>query len=89
MDGLDLVVFYRVDQSAGCSGDIREPVVDERVGAVRVTLQREEDEGDDEVCVGRIPTSSVEITLDRPLGGRLLQDGARGGSLVPPMAALP
>ncbi len=43
----------------------------------------------DEVCVDRIPTSSVDITLSRPLGGRLLQDAARGGALVPPIASLP
>ena len=28
-------------------------------------------------------TNSVEIVLSRPMGGRLLQDGSRGRSLVP------
>jgi hypothetical protein len=89
VDGRDLVVFFTVDQSAGCSGAIQEPQVDERLGAVRVTLQRQKASGSDEVCVNRVPTSSVDITLERPLGGRLVQDGTRGGSLVPPMSSLP
>jgi hypothetical protein len=88
-DGRDVVVFYRVDQTAGCSGAVEEPVVEERVGTVRVTLRREKVSDADESCAVRIPTSSVVLTLGRPLGGRLLQDGTRGGSLVPPMASLP
>ncbi|CAN5534368.1 hypothetical protein BH10ACT10_BH10ACT10_23330 [soil metagenome] len=89
VNGRDLVVFFTVDQRSGCSGAIQAPLVDERVGAVRVTLKRQPPAGSDEACTDRVPTSSVDITLDRPLGGRLLQDGTRGGSLVPPMSSLP
>ena len=89
VDGRDLVVFFTVDQTSGCSGAIKEPQVEERLGSVRVTLVRQRTAGSDEVCVSRVPTSSVDITLERPLAGRLLQDGTRGGSLVPPMSSLP
>ena len=89
VQGRRLVVFFTVDQGAGCSGAIRAPEVDERVGAVRVTLVRQKPAGSDEACADPVPTSSVDITLERPLAGRLLQDGTRGGSLVPPMSSLP
>ena len=89
VNGRDLVVFYTVDQSAGCSGAIEKPLVQERGDSVRILLQRRKIAGTNEVCVNRIPTSSVDITLSRPLGGRLLQDAARDGALVPPIASLP
>ena len=88
VNGRDLVIFYTVDKFGGCSGALEEPVVDERVAAVRVTLRRKTTVATG-ACTDRIPTTSVEITLERPLSGRLLQDGTRGGSLVPPMASLP
>jgi hypothetical protein len=88
-DGRDLLVFYTVDQTAGCSGAIEEPMVEERVGSVLIWVRRQRTADSDEVCVNRIPTSSVEVRLNRPLGGRLLQDRSRGGSLVPPLASQP
>lgn len=87
--GRELVVFFTVDPGSGCSGAIKEPQVDERVAAVRVTLTRQRPTGSEAACTDQVPTSSVDITLERPLEGRLLQDGTRGGSLVPPMSSLP
>ena len=87
----ELHVFYTVDPRRGCSVGIDEPVVDERVGSVRIRLVRSWP-GPGSVgaaCADRLPTSSVDIRLSRPLGGRLLQDGARGGSLVAPLASQP
>lgn len=90
-DGAVLHVFYTVDPRRGCSVGIDEPVVDERAGSVRIRLVRSWP-GPGSVgaaCADRLPTSSVDIRLSRPLGGRLLRDGARGGSLVAPLASQP
>jgi hypothetical protein len=87
--GRTLHVYYRVDQHAGCSGAIEEPVVEERASSVQVLIRRRPVRGDDQVCAYRVPTSSVEIRLSRPLGARLLRDASRSGSLVPPVASQP
>ena len=90
-DGAVLHVFYTVDPRRGCSVGIDEPVVDERVGSVRIRLLRSWP-GPGSVgaaCADRLPTSSVDIRLSRPLGGRLLQDGARGGLAGAAQLAVP
>ena len=81
--GRTLEVFYTVDQSTDCSSRIAPPKVEERVASVVVELSRQRSRAPDQVCSGLLLSSSVEITLSEPMGGRLLQDGSRGGALVP------
>ena len=81
--GRTLRVFYTIDRSADCSARIAEPVVQETPDAVVVRLDRRPSLAPDEVCSDLLLTTSVDIPLTRPLGGRVLQDGSRGGSLVP------
>src|SRR4029079_12709577 len=78
-----LEVFYTVDQSSDCSSRIAPPKVEGRVASVVVVLSRQRSRAPDQVCSALLLSSSVEITLSEPMGGRLLQDGSRGGALVP------
>ncbi|QWZ06390.1 hypothetical protein KRR39_12305 [Nocardioides panacis] len=90
-DGTVLHVFYTVDPRRGCSVGIDDPVVQERAGSVRIRLVRSWP-GPGSVgagCADRLPTSSVDVRLSRPLGGRLLQDAAHGDALVAPLASQP
>jgi hypothetical protein len=81
--GRTLRIFYTVDQSTDCSSRINPPDVEERVSSVVVELSRQRSRAPDQVCQRLRLTNSVEITLSEPMGGRLLQDGSRGGALVP------
>ena len=81
--GRSLQVFYTVDQSTDCSSRINPPRVEERLSSVVVELSRQRSQAPDQVCQHLRLTNSVEITLSEPMGGRLLQDGARRGALVP------
>ena len=81
--GRTVRVFYTVDQATDCSSRLEKPVVEERPGSVVIRLQRRLSGAPEEVCVHLLLTNSVDITLARPLGDRLLQDGSHGDSLVP------
>jgi hypothetical protein len=81
--GRTLRVFYTIDRSTDCSLRIATPVVKEKVGAVVLRLDRRPSLTPGEVCADLRLTTSVDITLTRPMGGRVLQDASRGGSLVP------
>jgi hypothetical protein len=81
--GRTLQIFYTVDQSRDCSSRLNPPVVEERVSSVVVELSRQRSSAPDQVCASLRLTSTVEVTLSEPMGGRLLQDGSRGGALVP------
>ncbi len=81
--GRTLRIYYRVDQSTDCSAQIEKPVLTERVGAVVVSLRRRPAPSPEDVCVNLLLTNSVDLQMSRPLGGRVVQDGSRGGSLVP------
>jgi len=81
--GRTLQVFYTLDRSTDCSTRIEPPKVRERVASVVVQLSRAPSRAPDVVCQDLRLTNSVDIVLSRPMGGRLLQDGSRGGSLVP------
>jgi len=82
-EGRTLRVFYTIDRSTDCSVRIATPVVKEKVGAVVIRLDRRPSLSHGEVCADLRLTTSVDITLTRPMGGRVLQDASRGGSLVP------
>lgn len=81
--GSTLQVFYTLDRSTDCSTRIKPPKVRERVATVVVELSRAPSRAPDVVCQDLRLTNSVDIVLSRPMGGRLLQDGSRGGALVP------
>jgi len=80
--GRVLDILYTVDQSQDCSARIDPPKVDERAAAVRVTLSRTPSRAPGEVCTQLLLTNQVRVRLGRPLGGRVVQDGARGGAPV-------
>jgi hypothetical protein len=84
VQGRLLRVFYTVDQTGNCSTSISEPEVRETANSVVVRLERRGSRAPDEVCTNLMLGNSVDIPLSRPMGGRVLQDGSRGGSLVPP-----
>jgi hypothetical protein len=81
--GRTLHVFYTLDQTIDCSNRIQTPNVEEHASTVVVKLSRRPSAAPDQVCQPLRLTNSVEIVLSRPMGGRLLQDGARGRALVP------
>lgn len=81
--GRTLEVFYTLDRTTDCSSRIKPPKVRERVSSVVVELSRQPSRAPDVVCQSLRLTNSVDIVLSRPMGGRLLQDGSRGNSLVP------
>ena len=81
--GRTLQVFYTLEQTTDCSNRIQSPRVEEHASTVVVELLRRPSAAPDQVCHRILLTNSVEIVLSRPMGGRLLQDGSRGRSLVP------
>jgi len=81
--GRTLQVFYSLDQTIDCSNRIQPPKVEEHESTVVVELSRRPSAAPDQVCQPLRLTNSVQIVLSRPMGGRLLQDGSRGRSLVP------
>ncbi len=81
--GRTLRVYYTIDRSTDCSIRIATPVVKETLSAVVVQLDRRPSLTPGEVCSDLRLTTSVDISLTRPMAGRVLQDGSRGGSLVP------
>ena len=81
--GRTLRIYYRVDQSTDCSAQIEKPMLTERAGAVVVSLRRRPAPSPVDVCVNLLLTNSVDLELSRPLGGRVVLDASRGGSLVP------
>ena len=81
--GRTLQVFYAIEQTTDCSNRIQSPRVKEYASTVVVELSRRPSAAPDQVCHRILLTNSVEIELSRPMGGRLLQDGSHGRSLVP------
>jgi hypothetical protein len=81
--GRTLQVFYTLEQTTDCANRIQSPRVEEHASTVVVELSRRPSSAPDQVCHRLLLTNSVEIVLSRPMGGRLLQDGSRGRSLVP------
>lgn len=68
-----------------CYGDIALPVVLETARSVTVTLTRVPPEQDgDRACIELAMLKTVDITLDEPLGDRLVRDGSLDGAVVGP-----
>jgi hypothetical protein len=87
-EGRVLSVFYTVDVR-DCTGQIRPPVVRETTLAVTVTLRRRAGQPPVPQCGQLTLRNTVDVRLDRPLAGRLIRDGARGGELVAPRDSVP
>ena len=81
--GRSLRVFYTVNRSTDCSLRIAKPAVEETADAVVIRLDRKPSLAPAEVCPSLLLASSVDISLSRPMAGRVLLDGSRGDSLVP------
>jgi hypothetical protein len=80
--GRVLTVFYRVGPRSDCSTDLRRPRVIEMPTSVSVRLERAPTRRPEELCAEDW-TGSVDIRLDDPLAGKVVQDMARRGGLVP------
>ena len=83
-DETHLAVVYTngVPQCYGAAGT---PLVEETADAVTVTIPRTAATSDgDTACIDIALVDSVDITLDAPLGDRLVRDGSRGGARLSP-----
>ena len=81
-DGRLLTVFYRVGPRSDCSSDLRRPRVIEMPTSVAVRLQRTATGRPEELCAEDW-TGSVDLRLHDPVAGKVVQDMARRGGLVP------
>lgn len=86
--GRTLNLFYNVNVR-GCAGQIDQPRVRESVAAVVVEIHRRKSDSSLQACGNLLLQDSVEVRLQRPLGGRLVRDGGRRMALVPPKASVP
>lgn len=85
--------FYRYDETRlalnytngipECYGKAGTPLVEETADSVRVTVPRTPPTGDgDTACIDIALMASVDITLERPLGDRVVLDGSRDDAKV-------
>lgn len=90
IDGYDVPALQqlRLHYTTGvpeCYGTIDNPVVKETETSVTVTLTRLEPRSKGErVCIEIALQKKVTVTLDAPLGDRLVRDGSFGGAVVRP-----
>jgi hypothetical protein len=86
--GRTLSLFYDVNVR-GCAGQIDPPRVLENARSVVVEIRRRRSASSLQACGNLLLQDSVQVRLDRPLGGRLVRDGGRRMALVPPKASVP
>jgi len=82
LDPTHLLVSYTIGVT-DCYGVIRRPLVQESASAVTVTLTRKTmPTGGGAACPNIALMEAVRVTLRAPLGGRVVLDGATGGTPV-------
>lgn len=81
--GRVLTVFYRVGPRSDCSTEVRRPRVIEMPDSVSVRLERAATRRPEELCADQRLAGSVDIRLTDPVAGKVVQDMARRGGLVP------
>lgn len=86
-DGRRLALNY-TNGVPECYGKAGTPLVEETADSVRVTIPRTPPTGGaDTACIDIALLSSVDVTLERPLGDRVVLDGSRGDARVKEAAA--
>lgn len=82
-DGTTLALNYATGVPA-CYGKVGTPTVKETADAVIVSLPKTAPkEGGDVACIDIALMRSVDVTLTRPLGDRVVRDGSRADTQVP------
>lgn len=82
-DATHLAVVY-TNGVPECYGAAGTPRVEEAADAVTVTIPRTPPTSDgDTACIDIALVDSLDITLDAPLGDRLVRDGSRDGAKLP------
>jgi len=82
LDPTHLLLSYTIGVSR-CYGLIEQPLVQESLTAVMVTLTSKPTQTAGGSCPSITLMEAVHITLSAPLGKRVVRDGATGGTPVP------